>query len=218
VTDPSPAEVSPRRAAPLSPLPQQGATGPGPSTGRRRPADWLWIGLACFVIVTTAVVSAVVVGSRGADVYGARADILYVAPDAPLDVRQRSLATQGEVARSRAVLAAAAAQEGVPLDQLQDAVSVETGVQDDLLHITVSDEDRGVARRLAQAVATSYLGLAARVEGADARSRIRLLSPAYPLDDRLSPKPLRAAAVGLLLGLVLATGVAILLARRMSAR
>jgi capsular polysaccharide biosynthesis protein len=224
-------------------------------------SDWVRIAGACLAVVVIAVLAALAIGTRGDKVYGARADILYAAPDAPLDVRERSLATQRELARSRAVLAAAADQSHVPLQQLEDAVSVETGVRDDLLHITVSDRSRAVARRLTQAVATSYLQLAGRVEatgpedplalqrkidalraqarrasraklarlrerigrlqerlvsadeGAGAGLRMRLLSPAYPLASPLSPRPVRAAAVGLLIGLLLATAVAVLLAR-----
>jgi hypothetical protein len=230
-------------------------TGPVPLS------DWMRIAGACLAVVVIAVLAALAIGTRGDKVYGARADILYAAPDAPLDVRERSLATQRELARSRAVLAAAAEQSRVPLQQLEDAVSVETGVRDDLLHITVGDKDRAVAQRLTQAVATTYLRLAGRVEGtgpedpqalrreidtltAQARGapraelatlrerigrlqerlsgaaesagegpRMRLLSPAYPLASPLSPRPVRAAAVGLLIGLMLATAVAVLLIR-----
>lgn len=197
----------------MSPVVDERETGRSPEGPHFRPADWLRIAGACTAVVVIAVVCALVIGARGPDVYGGRADILYVAPDAPLDVRQRSLATQVELARSRAVLESAAEQAGVPLDRLEDELSVDTSDQDDLLHITVSDEDRAVARRHAQAVAASYLQLAERVQGGAGEASVRLLSPAYALDSPLSPKPLRAAAVGLLIGLGLATGLAVLLVR-----
>jgi uncharacterized protein involved in exopolysaccharide biosynthesis len=52
------------------------------------------------------------------------------------------------------------------------------------------------------------------VSAGAAAGRPRVLSPAYPLAGRLAPQPMRAAAAGLIAGLVLAAGVAVLLARR----
>ena len=45
-------------------------------------------------------------------------------------------------------------------------------------------------------------------------ANIRPLGPAFALDAPLSPKPLRAVALGLLWGLAVATGVALVLTRR----
>jgi capsular polysaccharide biosynthesis protein len=226
-------------------------------------SEILRIVAVCACIVVAAVASALAVDGRGATVYGARADVLYVAdPATPLDVRDRTLATQRELIQSRAVLAPVAARDRMPLEDLQDAVSVEAGARNDLLHITVGDEQPARARQLTEAVTAGYLALAGRLAGGGAQERRRLerqierltgrarrasaaesallgqrvadlqdrvvqldsggaaparptlLSDAYPLADPLAPKPLRAVATGLIAGLALAAGAAVLLARR----
>ncbi len=76
------------------------------------------------------------------------------------------------------------------------------------------DARGGEGTILAQRVADLQERVLQMVSAGAAAGRPRVLSPAYPLAGRLAPQPMRAAAAGLIAGLVLATGVAVLLARR----
>jgi capsular polysaccharide biosynthesis protein len=229
---------------------------------QRSGGDWLLVGLVSLAIVTAALVSALAVVTTKPKVYGARADLLYVSsPSAPLDARDRMIATQRDLITSRAVLAPVAAHSGIPLDKLEKAVSVDVGVRNDLMHVTLGDRNQARAERLARAVTTRYLALARRLtSAADAEgprlegeiaqltararralpaerdviaervaaledravalgaasseaSKPMLLAPAYRLEHPLSPKPLRAAALGLIVGLMLAAVAAVALVR-----
>jgi hypothetical protein len=189
---------------------------PPPRTRRRA---WIAIAATCAAIVLAATASALLVGMRAATQHGGRADIVYVTPaSASLDTRERGLATQRGLVTSRAVLEPVAAAAGVSRRSLEEAVSVDIGARDDLMHITVGDSDQAVALRLAAAVAARYLRVAADLRPggpAGQEPTPRLLSPAYELDDPLSPKPLRLAAMGLLVGLALAALTGVLMARRL---
>jgi capsular polysaccharide biosynthesis protein len=204
----------PRREPP----PLASAPEPPPRLARRQ---WLAILAACAGIVAVAVGSSILAGTLGATEYGARADIVYVAPaSASLDTRERGLATQRGLATSRAVLDAVATDHNVSRRSLEQTVSVDIGARDDLMHITVGDADQAVAVKLAAAVAARYLRVANDLRpagGAAAEPTPRLLSPAYPLDSPLSPRPLRLLAVGLLIGLALAMATAVAMARRFRA-
>jgi capsular polysaccharide biosynthesis protein len=213
------------------------------------------------LIVLCAVASAVFFGTRGDKVYGGRADIVYLpGENVSDDSRERILATHSELIHSRAVLQPVADRARVPLQELEDSISVEIG-RNDLLRVTAGDEDPVRARGLAEAVAQQYVrvvgalspdvertrrlierriaDLSARVPNATeadaallrdrigrlqdqlvdlevqalARPQARMLSRAYMLSDPLWPKPLRAAAIGLLVGLALATTVVLVFSR-----
>jgi hypothetical protein len=119
--------------------------------------------------VVLAVGSAQVFGSLRATKYGARAEILWDAPaTAPLDSRERGLATQRALILSRAVLMPAAKEQERPLPTVEDAVSVDLGTRDDLLYITAASTSRSAALDLAFAVSESYLRLDDRIR-ADTR-------------------------------------------------
>jgi len=236
-----------------------------PGASRRGVPPEAGIAAACLAILFIAVVSALLVSALRDKVYGARVDILYVvARDTPDDARERILATQQALIRSRAVLEPVARRDGVALDELQRAVSVAVGLND-LLRLTVADEDPGRARSLARDVTTQYLRVSSRISPEAARGRellrrqidrltvrarsapeeerqslnerigrledrivdlevedlavprAKVLSPPYVLEDPVSPDPTRAAVGGLLVGLVLCTGVAVLMFRRRQA-
>ena len=142
-----------------------------PGTRRRGLPPEAGIAAACLAIVFIAVVSAFLVSAVRDKVYGARVDILYVvARDTPDDARERVLATQQALIRSRAVLEPVARRDGVPLDELQRAVSVDVGLND-LLRLTVADQDRDRARSLVRNVTTQYLRVSSRVSPEAARGR-----------------------------------------------
>jgi hypothetical protein len=124
----------------------------------------------CVAVVVLAVVSAQLFGALRAAKYGARAEILYDAPaTAPLDSRERGLATQRALILSRAVLMPAATDQQQQLEKVEDAVSVDLGTRDDLLYITAAATTRSAALDLAFAVTESYLRLDATLR-ADAQN------------------------------------------------
>ena len=235
---------------------------PGPAPPPFDLAFLARLALIGLVIVGVAVVPALLLSAQRETVYGARAEIAFVAgQDAADDARERELNTQRELVLSRAVITPVAQRAGIPEGDLRDAVEVKLE-RDDLLRVTVGDRDPERARLLAQAITDRYLSLneelspearraqvlvqreMAEAEAAARRApetvvysyrdrvnrlRDRLLelrleratqaqprplAPAYVLEDPLSPRPLRAAAGGLAVGLVLATAVVIALARR----
>jgi capsular polysaccharide biosynthesis protein len=218
------------------------------------------IAVVCVAVVVAATGSALLVAGRGPTVYGGRSDLLMVpAPGEPLDVRDRDIATTRELLLSRAVLVPVAARTGTTPEALRSKVSVQAGLRNDLIHLTVGDRRPARAVGLARAVTAQYLKLAGEVanggaaqnrldrqiarltaQAADApaaraailRSRIlrlqerrveldgqsgaapRLLSAPYLMAKPLSPRPLRALAGGLVVGLALAAAAAALLIRR----
>jgi capsular polysaccharide biosynthesis protein len=96
------------------------------------------------------------------------------------------------------------------LADLQDAVTVDVALSD-LVRVTVEDERPERARELAQGIVDAYLAFAA---GLPVPPQVRVLSPAYVLDEPVAPRPARAAAIGLLVGLQLAIVAALLIVRR----
>lgn len=236
--------------------------GSGRRSPRRRLPDWTRVALVAVGLVVLSVASALFFGSLAPTVYGARVEILYTSPEgSPDDARERTLATERELIRSRAVLADVSNDVGMPLRELQDAVAVDVG-RDDLIRLTVGDEDPRRALTLAQSVASRYLERQSRLssesdprrqliqqeidrltaddaEQTDARRdrvarlqdrlldlqvesvsrpQAELLSPAYLLDNPLSPNRLRLIALGLVIGLLLATGVAVAMLRQRAFR
>lgn len=154
------------------------------------------IAAICLGVVLVAVCSALLFGSLGATTYGARAEILYDAPaSASLDARERGLATQRAVILSRAVLAPVAKDQGMPLETVEKAVSVDLGTRNDLLYITAGLTDRAAALAVARAVTASYVRLDARM-AADAReSRAALQHELSTLSARERAAQGTAAAV-----------------------
>lgn len=166
----------------------------------RRPALWVTLCAAAIVLVTVA--SAYLIGGTGTTVYGARSDVLYETnrelSDAASD---RARATQVTLVTSRAVLEPVAEQAGASVNKLTDRVSVDLG-QDNVLTVTVGDEDPASAELLAGGVISQYVKVA---ENRTSQARASVLTPAYLLDDPIEPKPVRAIAAGALVGLALAS-------------
>jgi uncharacterized protein involved in exopolysaccharide biosynthesis len=102
-------------------------------------------------------VSAYFFSARQETVYGARAEILYQASDAERTLgTPRIMATQKLVLTSRTVLQPVAAEVGVPLDELQDATSVEIEGESDVMQLTVEDPNPRLALTLAEEIAQEY--------------------------------------------------------------
>lgn len=216
-------------------------------------------------------------------VYGAETDVLYRVPESSGARAERDLATQQVIAQGRSVLQPVAGDAGMPVEELQEIVSVEIVGQSDVLRITMAHPDPDRAVDLAQAVADRYVrtvtegpvadpeaatlveaaiedlatelaaveeelaavedeptgpataaeGERLRAEAADLQARIdglerllsgstiapggaevRVLTPAYLLEEPLAPQPLRAAMAGGIGGLLAVGALGAVLARR----
>jgi capsular polysaccharide biosynthesis protein len=240
--------------------------------------------------VLAAALVAYVAAGRGEATYGADAEILFetTSPASASTGVPRDLATQKVVLASRVVLEPVAKATGIPVDELARSVSVTIEGQSNVLRLRAAFRTRELALRVAQAVARSYLAVAAAtftaefragatrldaelarlsatLTGIDARvgklddvrqraiarglfapvsaeqlrlqaeaqillqrigtvqdrisqlalervnaTRATMLSPPHALERQLSPRPLRAAATGILIGLILAVGFVVL--------
>ncbi len=149
-------------------------------------------------------------------VYGAQAEfIITPRPDISDAAVDRAMLTQVMIIESAPVLQPVAAQAGMGLSRLRDAVSVEIVGRSNILRVTVSDRSRGRAVSLVQLISNQYLRTPASTTAAPAGAgageqdltpptRSTLLTPASPLEEPIQPRPLRALAAGTLLGLIAA--------------
>jgi capsular polysaccharide biosynthesis protein len=118
------------------------------------------LGAIAAVAAATVLLCALValpIGLNQPRVYGAQSDILFDAgPDASDASADRALVTQQVVLRSNAVLGPVAEAERVPVERLEEALSVEVVNQSNILRITVGDRDPDTARRLIQRITDEY--------------------------------------------------------------
>jgi capsular polysaccharide biosynthesis protein len=86
---------------------------------------------------------------------------------------------------------------------LAGSMTVEVVEDSSVLRIRVEDQDRDRARRTAAFVGERYVGIADQFAPASNVGRVGIVSPPAVLDEPTGPQPLRAAAAGLLVGVVL---------------
>jgi uncharacterized protein involved in exopolysaccharide biosynthesis len=131
---------------------------------RDRPAPSL-LAVAAIVlgVVAASALAALAISLTRPRVYGAQAD-LVVQPggDASAFGAERDLATQETILRGRAVLGPVASANRIPLERLENMVSVENPPQSNILRLTVASRDRRSAQRLAELITDEYLGLSSR--------------------------------------------------------
>jgi uncharacterized protein involved in exopolysaccharide biosynthesis len=198
--------------------PPRGGTDPTARPRRRR----IWIATALAVLITAVFAGAAVGYSLlQPKVYGAQAEFILTArpelSDAAVD---RAMVTQAMVVTSDPVLSPVAAQVGMSLSDLRGEVSADIVGRSDILRLTVGDRDQARAVRLVQLITDEYLRTSARAPttgtGADDRAPLivpTLLSAASLLESPLQPRPTRALAAGLILGLLVATAVVVMVLR-----
>jgi capsular polysaccharide biosynthesis protein len=103
------------------------------------------------------------VANRLPSEYAAHADVLYPLTEAQPTgfLRQdRVLSTQEVLMDSRTVLDPVAAQFGVKVDDLADAVQTEVVSDSEVIRVQLTDESRARARKMLTAVITQYLAVA----------------------------------------------------------
>jgi capsular polysaccharide biosynthesis protein len=198
----------------------------GADTGRatrpRRRRIWMATALA-FLIVAVFAGAATGYSLLQPKIYGAQAEFILTArpelSDAAVD---RAMVTQAMVVRSDPVLGPVATQVGMSLPDLRGEVSADIVGRSDILRVTVGDRDQARAVRLVQLITAEYLRTPTRAPtpgtGTTTDDRAPLIVPtmlsaASPLESPLQPRPVRALAAGIILGLLVATAVVVVVLR-----
>jgi uncharacterized protein involved in exopolysaccharide biosynthesis len=122
---------------------------------------FLNLGLVVWLVGTFVIVSA---GAAFAfdrlqqPVYGAQADVIFQPSGDVSDFRaQRDVGTQPLILRGLAVLGPVSASTGIPVDQLEKAVSVDLLAQSNIVRLTVADPNPAAAELVAKAITAEYL-------------------------------------------------------------
>lgn len=137
--------------------------------------------------------------------YAVEVDLLHVASDgSTVDSIERELATNRVLLLRRPLIDEAADSVGRDPEQLRDNVSVEVVEASSVLRLRVLDHDPQRARAAAQQLVDRYLGSVGELRAWSHFGRLRILAAPSVLKEPVAPQPLRAAAAGALLGLVLA--------------
>lgn len=175
--------------------------------GLPRPSPLLRLAGVSLVIVVAATALAIVANELRSPEYGAESYILYRLDDPSGGRAERELATQQVILQGRQVLQPIAGEAGMTVEDLQEQLAVDIVGTSDVLRLRVGNTDPTLAVELTEQIATSYVEdqLDTLEEGNRARSaEVRILTPAYLLEDPISPGPLQAGAAGMMLGLLVA--------------
>lgn len=203
----APTAVAARRESRRAELPDED----GPERGEDRagsapPRRTRWPIFLAAAAVPLAAGTAYVAAALGEPLYAARSEVVFHLRDLGADAAARFLATQALTAQSRIVLEPVAARLGVPAGVLDEQLSVEVLPGSNVMRLEHAHRDGAVALATVQDVTGRYLTLLRDVEMIEEASH-RLLTPAFVLDEPVAPRPLRAAALGALVGLALVAGV-----------
>lgn len=144
------------------------------------------------------------------NVYAARSEIVLNISSMDWNAAERFLATQIVVVKARSTLAPVAEATKIPLRDLEKAIDVEMIGSSDVIGIQYANRDPSTALKVVEAVTARYLADLRDYEQLGNGAH-RILLPATLLEDPVSLKPLYAAIVGALVGLVI--GVAGLILR-----
>lgn len=181
-----------------------------------------WLALLAVLVVVVFAAAAGGWSLTRPTVAGARVDfILEPGPDLSDAAVEREIATQLLIAHSPSVLEPVATSVDRPLAAVTDAVSVGMVGGSNVLRITVADLDKTTAVSLATTVAREYQRAIGRIPAVGDQPRpmqVIVLTPAELMSEPLAPRPLRALAAGGLVGLFVAAGLLLLLARPTSTR
>lgn len=184
-----------------------------PDEGERSPLGGASIARLAVLLLLPIVVTALgayAFAIQSERVHAARSEIVFDLRNVAWGAAERFLETQAVVARSRALLAPIADTFGIPVAELDRAFAVEAVRDSDVIRLEYANPDPSLARAVTKAITDRYLVTLREYELLDG-TRHRLLTPAFVLDDPVAPKPLRAAAMGAALGLML--GLVVLIIR-----
>jgi len=136
--------------------------------------------------------------------YAAQVDLLHEPSDTSAsDSIDRQLATHQVLLLRRSLLNDVAEAVGRDPEELVENVTVEVVAGSSILRLQVVDQDSDRVERAAAAVADRSVGLADGFAPTSGIGRVQVVSAPTLLDEPVGPQPLRAAAAGALLGLVL---------------
>ncbi len=173
---------------------------------------FLWLTLLGILPVLLAATAAYLAAAYLDEQYGGRSEIMFHLPELAGDAANRFLATQPVVARSFPVVGPVAQAEAMPVEDLLANLDTTLVQGSTLMRIEYHDVDAERILRVLEGLTTGYLALLrdiALIEGASHR----ILSAPYLLEDPVSPRPIRAAAIGAVVGLAVAFAGLVILAQ-----
>ncbi|WP_208091980.1 hypothetical protein [Candidatus Blastococcus massiliensis] len=173
------------------------------------------------VLLGLLVVALLVIPSAGAaawsyyqqpTTYAVEVDLLHEPGDATSaeDV-DRQLATHQVLMLGRPLVEDAASSVGRDAQALARDASVRIVDASSVLRLRVVDRDADRARRTADFLADRYVSISSGLASESDIGRVSTVIPPAVLDDPVGPQPVRAAAAGLLVGLVLTVALMALL-------
>jgi uncharacterized protein involved in exopolysaccharide biosynthesis len=210
----------------LAPDPPAGGREPGAppeaaAEARRRPRRWrspLAMAFLAALIVALSGGGALGYSLLQPAVYGAESEfVLTPRPELSDAAVDRAMLTHTMLVTGPSVLEPVATQSGIPLGQLQQTVTAEISGRSNILRITTEDRDPSRAVTVTRLVAAEYQRAAAAIPAADPDGppaiRPALLTAARELGEPVSPRPMRALAAGVLVGVFAAALVLVLVWR-----
>jgi capsular polysaccharide biosynthesis protein len=197
-----PAEAAePTDAAPAQ---EQPAAPPPP----RRIA--VWEVLALLVLpVTVAALGAFATASLSEPVHAARSEIIFDLRRLDWSGAVRYLETQQVVVTGRTLLSPVAQSFDLSFLELERDLRVEKVGDSGVLRLEYRHPDPTLAQAVTKAITDRYLVVLREFERLEGTGH-RLLTPAFVLEKPVSPQPLRAAAIGAVIGLALAAAGVVL--------
>ena len=197
-------------AAPIGPHPPLVSGAPG----RRQSGRILLAGLAATLLVLPAVVAGMVAAAQP-DRFAAEVELLHQPEDnSTSESVDREMATHQVLLQQRPLLAETADAVGRSPEDLADSLTVEIVDGSSVLRLEVEDARPQRARESLNALVERYLESADRLAAGSDIGQLRALAPPSVLDEPVGPDALRAAAAGLLLGMVLVVALLALLRSR----
>jgi uncharacterized protein involved in exopolysaccharide biosynthesis len=173
-----------------------------------RVMNW-WTAVLMILLIAIPTAGAYLFSSRQEPVYAARSEIIFDLRNLTWDIAERVLATRIVVAQSRALLVPTADSFGVLIPELAAAFSADTIENSGVIRLQYLDKDRGRALGVMKSLTSAYLTSLHEFESQEDNPP-RVLTPPFLMDEPVSPKPLRTAALGLVIGLTLAALVVVL--------
>lgn len=153
-----------------------------------------------------------IISALSPTIYGARSEIVFSLRNMDWNLAERFLGTQLVIVQSRTTLGPVAQQFSIPISKLKDDLTVEIVRSSTVMRIEYRHHNAAAARDIVNAITDRYLLALREFEQVEGGSH-RLLTPALLLDDPIAPHPLRAAAIGALVGLAIAAAAIVLRAQ-----
>ncbi|MGK9170250.1 hypothetical protein KXR53_28370 [Inquilinus limosus] len=173
-----------------------------PSSQSNRRRAWQFIVLLILPVLVSAS-AAFAIASVSQKIYAGRSEIVLDLRNLGWDTAERFVATEVAVAQSRAVLAPVAEMFGVPVRDLERRLSAEPIRNSSIVRLQYEDANPARALDITTAITKRYLLELERLASQE-EMRLQALTPPFLLDEPVSPKPLRAAAIGAVVGMALA--------------